>query len=407
MTGNILRALSPVSWANPRPMPAASKPFIFVCGPDDFLVSRLGKERFEELAAEAQADDFSREIVSGFAGNVEEVETAVNRFRDAVQTVPMFGGKRVVWLKDVSFLADSVTGRAEGTLKQVEALQELLEKVNPDEVSVVITAAPVDRRRSFPKWCEAKADFTLTGDGDNAAEALVGVALAEAKECGATFGPGAVEILLTKVGANTRLLTEEVRKLATYAGLPSDLSAKALATAEASAKEGEGGVITEAQVIELTPNQAEGDFFESADRFFAGDLQGALHALEKHFFTGGDARPVLSSLQNRNRILIQARVLIDAGDLRAPGPYGFDKAAWARAQSTYAKHFGGDAEKSSYNLFTQNQWYAGKLVSTGRLPTLRRLIDNQQEFIAAFEEIIRRPDEQEIVLRDMAVRCLT
>ena len=378
-------------------MPVASKPFIFVCGPDDFLVSRLGKERFEELAAAAQADDFSREIVSGFTGNVDEVETAINRFRDAVQTIPMFGGKRVVWLKDVNFLADSVTGRAEGTLKQVEALQELLEKVNPDEVSVVITAAPVDRRRSFPKWCEANADFTLTGDGDNAAEALAGVALAEAKECGATFGPGAVEILLTMVGANTRLLTEEVRKLATYAGLPS----------EASAKEGEGCVITEAQVIELTPNQAEGDFFESADRFFAGDLHGTLHALEKHFFAGGDARPVLSSLQNRNRILIQARVLIDAGDLRLPGPYGFDKAAWARAQSTYARHFGGDAEKSSYNLFTQNQWYAGKLVSSGRLPSLRRLIDNQQEFIAAFEEIIRRPDEQETVLRDMAVRCLT
>ena len=94
-------------------------------------------------------------------------------------------------------------------------------------------------------------------------------------------------------------------------------------------------------------------------------------------------------------------------DLRLPGPYGFDKAAWARAQATYAKHFGGDAEKSSYNLFTQNQWYAGKLVSTGRLPGLRRLIDNQQEFISAFEEIIRRPDEQETVLRDMAVRCLT
>jgi DNA polymerase-3 subunit delta len=368
-------------------MPATPKPFIFVCGPDDFLVSRLGKERFEELAAGAQADDFAREVVSGFAGNVDEVEVAVNRFRDAVQTVPMFGGKRVVWLKDVSFLADSVTGRAEGTLKQVEALQELLEKVNPDEVSVVITAAPVDRRRSFAKWCEAHADFTLAGgDGDNAAEALAGVALAEAKEYGATFGAGAVEILLTKVGANTRLLTEEVRKLATYAG--------------------EGAVIEEAQVIEQTPNMAEGDFFEAADRFFAGDLPGTLRALEKHFFAGGDARPVLSSLQNRNRILIQARVLIDAGDLRMPGPYGFDKAAWARAQSAYAKHFGGDTEKSSYNLFTQNQWYAGKLVSTGRLPALRRLIDNQQEFIAAFEEIIRRPDEQETVLRDMAVRCL-
>src|SRR6185369_12915301 len=122
-------------------MPKAStSAFTFVCGPDDFLVGRLGKEKFEALAAEANADDFSREVISGFAGNVDEVETVVNRFRDAVQTVSMFGGKRVVWLKDVSFLADNVTGRAEGTLKQVESLQELLEKVNPDEVSVLVTA---------------------------------------------------------------------------------------------------------------------------------------------------------------------------------------------------------------------------------------------------------------------------
>ena len=34
---------------------------------------------------------------------------------------------------------------------------------------------------------------------------------------GASFAPGAVELLLAKVGANTRLIVEETRKLATYA----------------------------------------------------------------------------------------------------------------------------------------------------------------------------------------------
>ncbi len=368
-------------------MPAASKPFTFICGPDDFLVNRMGKERFDTQAAEANADEYARDIISGFANKVDEVETAVNRFRDAVQTVSMFGGKRIVWFKDVSFLADTITGRAEGTLRQVEAMQELLEKINPDEVTVIITAAPVDRRRSFPKWCEANSDFTvLGGDSDNAGEALASVALAEAQLMGVTFAGHAVEMLLTKVGANTRLLTEEVRKLATYAG--------------------DGAVIEEAHVMQLVANVAEGDFFEAADRFFAGDLHGALGALQRHFFAGGDARPLLSSLQNRNRILIQARVLIDAGELRSPGPYGFDKAAWARAQANYAELFGGDTEKSSYNLFTQNQWYVGKLVGTGKLPPLRRLIDNQQEFVRAFEGIVQRPNEQETVLREMTVRCL-
>ena len=89
---------------------AAAKPFIFVCGADDFLVNRAGKARFDELAKDV-ADEFSREVLSGFAGNVGEVETAINRFRESVQTISMFGGKRLVWFKDVNFLADTVTGR--------------------------------------------------------------------------------------------------------------------------------------------------------------------------------------------------------------------------------------------------------------------------------------------------------
>jgi DNA polymerase III subunit delta len=366
---------------------ATAKPFTFICGPDDFLVGRLGKERFEALAQEVP-EEFSREVISGFAGNVGEVETAVNQFRESLQTLSMFGGRRLVWLKDVNFLADTVTGRAEGTLKQVEELQRLLATNNPAEALVLITASPVDRRRSFPKWCEKEADFVLIG-GDNDAEALASVVLAEAKALGATITPDAVGLLLAKVGANTRLLIEEVHKLATYAAAPG----------------GGGGVVTieEDQVAELTPNVAEGDFFEAAETFFSGNLPRTLDALHRHFFTGGDARPVISALQNRNRLLLQIRALVDAGDVRV-GHRGVD--GLKNAQAAYAGHFVGVTEKSSYNVFTQHPFYVGKLVGTAKLPSLRRLIDNQQEFIVAFEELIRRPHEQEDVLRDLAVRCL-
>jgi DNA polymerase-3 subunit delta len=78
-----------------------------------------------------------------------------------------------------------------------------------------------------------------------------------------------------------------------------------------------------------------------------------------------------------------------------------------KAAATHGPRFVGATEKSSFNLFTQNAWYVGKLATESRLPSLRRLIDNQQEFIVAFEEIIRRPHEQEEVLRDLAVRCLS
>lgn len=359
----------------------ADHPFTFICGADDFLVDRLGRARFAAAAREVE-DEFSREILSGFANNVGEVETAINRFRDSVQTVSMFGGKRVVWLKDVNFLADSVTGRAESTLKLVEDLQELLAKLNPTETTVIVTAAPVDRRRSFPKWCEKHAAFTLVG-GDDDGEALSGVVLAEARSLGIAIAPDATRLLLAKTGANTRLVVEEVRKLATYID--------------------EGATIEETHVAELTPNVAEGDFFETAEAFFSGDLKWTLAALQRHFFTGGDARPVIAALQNRNRILIQVRALLDAGEVRL-GRRGLEGLQDATA---HAAKFAGANEKSSFNLFTLNPWYVGKLAGTGRLPTLKQLIDHQQEFIAAFESIVARPREQAEVLREMATRCLS
>src|SRR5258708_4315066 len=192
--------------------------FTFICGADDYLVGRMAQERFAEVAKEI-TDEFSREVINGFAVNVAEVEAAINRFRESVQTVAMFGGQRAVWLKDVNFLADTVTGRAESTLKQVEVLQELLQKIIPAETAVVISAAPVDRRRAFLKWCEKNADFSLVGgDTDGSGFGLEQVVLSEAKNLGVVFSPDALALLLARVGANTRLLVEEVRNLATFVG---------------------------------------------------------------------------------------------------------------------------------------------------------------------------------------------
>ena len=135
-------------------------------------------------------------------------------------------------------------------------------------------------------------------------------------------------------------------------------------------------------MAELTPNVAEGDFFETAEAFFSGDLAWTLAALHRHFFAGGDARPVISAIQNRNRLLLQVRALLDAGEIRV-GPRGID--GLQRAAGGYKDRFAeAAAEKSSYNVFTQNPWYLGKLAGGGKLlPASGGWIDNQRELIAA------------------------
>ncbi|MBC2595543.1 DNA polymerase III subunit delta [Ruficoccus amylovorans] len=359
--------------------------FTFICGDDDFLVAQEGRALFAEKTREL-ADDFSKETVEAAAQNMSEVEEVVNRFRDSVQTLSMFGDKKVVWLKDVNFLADSVTGRAEGTKKLVEDLQAVLETLDPAAVEVIVTAFPVDRRRKEFKWFQKAADFRdLKGANDE--DSLIGLARAEAEQLQAQMGMRAAAALVAKVQGNTRLILEETRKLATYVG--------------------SGGEIVEGLVAELVPAFGEGDFFEAAEAFFSLNLRWTLDALRRHFFTNSEARPLIASMQNRNRLMIQLRVMMDGGELRL-SPRGFAKPEFDRAARTYAKHFGGFDDKSSFNVFTQNLWYLGnKIAPSARELTLKRLIDFQLEFMHAFEDLIRRPTDQEAVMRDLAIRCLS
>lgn len=359
-------------------MPADAKPFIFICGADDFLVGRMGRSRYDELSAEI-TDEFSRETIAGFANTVDEVETAIARFRDSVQTVSMFGGRRLVWFKDVNFLGDSRTGNSETVKAAVEHLQTLLGSLNPAEVAVLITASPIDRRKSFYKWCEKTADFAFVGaaNAEDAAEALATTALAEARMLGVEFERDGLALLLARSGANTRFLVSEINKLAAHADA--------------------GKKITEADVEELTPNLAEGDFFEATEMFFRGDLRRTLAAFDRHFFAGESARPLLSSMQNRNRLLIQLRAI-------APRP---DKSAIERAAKAHGQHFVGAGEKNAANLFSQNAWYVGKLAAGAKAWTLRQHIDIQIALAEAFEAIIQRPKEEPAVLRELAVKCLS
>jgi len=365
-------------------MPA--KPFTFICGDDDYLVSERGKAWFAEQTKEI-ADDLSKEVVDGRSGNIAEVEEALNRFSSAVQTVSMFGDRKVVWLKDVTFMADSVTGRAQGTLDLLDNLKELLERLDSTAVGVLITAQPVDKRRSFYKWCQKNSDFELLEAGKNAAETYVKLVESECAAAGVKITRNATRILIEKLNGNTRLIVEETRKLATYI---SD----------------SGDTIDEQLVSDLISNFGDADFFEAADAFYSLKLDWTLEALRRHFFTNSESRPLLGSLQSRNRLLIQLRVLLDAGAIRLGGR-GISKSDLESAARTYAHHFGEEQEKSNLNVFTQNPWYLGRLAETASKVSLKKLVDFQLAFVDAFEGIIKRPNEQEEVCREMAVKCLS
>ena len=365
-------------------MPA--KAFTFICGDDDYLVAERGKAWFAERS-KAIADDLSKEVVDGRAGNVAEVADAIARFTSAVQTLSLFGDRKVVWLKDVNFIANTQTGKAQGTLDLLDDLKAVLETLDPAQVDVLITAQPVYKVRSFYKWCQKHADFSALAVDTNAAALYARMIEAECAEVGARIHRDAVQLLIGKLNGHSRLIVAETRKLATYVA-------------------GSGETIDERLVTDLVPNFGDADFFEAADAFYSLKLDWTLQALRRHFFTNSESRPLLGSLQSRNRLLIQLRVLLDAGAIRLGGR-GIAKSELEAAARSYAHHYGAVAEKSNLNVFSQNSWYLGKLAATASELPLKRLIAFQLAFAEAFEAIIARPNEQEEVCRELAVKCLS
>lgn len=359
-------------------------PFTLIAGNDDYLVTREARARWATLS-EGLDEGFGMEVLDGSVNTADEAAEIVDRALQAAATLPMFGDRKAVWLKDINFLAGTVLGRAKATAEALEKLSDGLAKLNPQETSVLLSATPVDRRSKAWKRLQKAGEVDFLEGGP---EGLAGARLAEeeAARLGVHLSAEARDMLLAKIHGNTRLAVEEVRKLSTYAG-------------------GEGTAIGPELVTSLVPAFGEGDFFETAELFFQRDLPGTLEALKRHFFAGHDGRPVLSNLLNRNRLCIQLRVLVDAGAL-PPHARGINAAALKRAAGQYGEAFGGSGEKSGLNVFTQNPWYLQRLHDAAMSYPLKRLIEHQRAFVAGFTELIDRPREQEAVMREMVIRCL-
>lgn len=362
--------------------------FIIFSGDDDFLVNRAARERWNKESADA-LDDMSKDIVEGAALGVDDIADIAERFIESVRTLPLFGGKKYVWLRNVNWLADGRLVDSDKTAAAVEQIAEEAAHLDGASVFAMISVVKPDKRCSVSKRLLASGELNAIAGG-NDPESIFATLEAEARRLGVKIDDAALGVLVEKVNRHMRMACVELEKLACYAGT--------------------GGTIDAETVRELVPVFGEGDFFEPVEAFFSGDLEKTLAALRLYFFNNDSARPLLSAMQKRNSLLIQLRALTDSGAARLNFRGEISKNDILAAADRYAQLFGGNDEKSSYNLFSQNAWYAGtKVAGTLRNPrtTLRRLIDWQLDFLRAFEALITRPREDEAVMRELVSRCLS
>ncbi len=360
-------------------MPKGS--FCAIIGDDDYIVRQRAKEIFDEWV-KIFPDDLSREIIDGRADRVDDVVRILSEAKAATTTLSLFGGGKLVWINEANFINQNKTGAAQGSKDALETAKDFLE--NLGDSKVLLSACPVHRGHSFVKWLQKNSDFHDLAKNEKEDFAFRRLVEETASGLGVKFGPGALEYLAGKIGAHPRLGVEETRKLAAYLGM-------------------EGDEITEQMIIDLVPDFGEGDFFEASEAFFSGQLDWALDAIDRHFFQGKDARPLLATLQNRNRLLIQLRVLMDGGELN---PHDrMSKDLLERLAAKHARHFDDPTEKTTLNLFSQNPWFLGRLLGLVKKFSARRLIDLQSHLIETFEQLLEQPKEHHAtIFKNLAIR---
>ncbi len=71
--------------------------------------------------------------------------------REAILTLPFFGGGKLVWWKTVNFFDETGVGRHASVKEALESLLPDLEKVDGSSVTLLISALGIHRGRAFGK----------------------------------------------------------------------------------------------------------------------------------------------------------------------------------------------------------------------------------------------------------------
>jgi DNA polymerase-3 subunit delta len=280
-----------------------------VVGSDEGAVKAAARALAGQLAP-PDAGEFGLEIIDGAAENVSVAVARIHQTIDALQTVPFFGGGKLVWLKSVNFIGDNPTGRAAGVLEALEQFGEVLAAGLPPDVRLLLSATETDKRRSFYKQLSKlaavqvfdKLDSTRSGWEEEAAAMVEERARARSLR----LTGEARELFTLLTGGDTRQIDNELEKLDLYLG-----SQRREADAET--------------VRRLVPLSRAGVIFELGNAISRRDLGGALALIGQLLYQGESAIGILLvALVPTVRNLLLVKDLQQRYSLgRAPSPFAF------------------------------------------------------------------------------------
>ena len=330
-------------------------------GNDEYLVATHARERVDALCPEAE-QSLVLEVVDGSAAKIDDATAAIDRCVAAFRTVGLFGGKKVVWFRDVSFFKNAVIMKNEKVKRLLGELASDIKAGLADDQFLVVSAPGIDKRSAFYKAFSAagKVEEFSIPERDYEARPL---ALKRAgdlfRQEGYAADSAALEMFVDRTGYDTRQIMNEVEKMVLYKGDEKQVS------------------IQDVQAITSASGEAiSWDLFDAvAER----KLDEAIRLFRQLLFQKQTAVGLIIQLENLYHNLLRFREYMDAGWLRLNG----NRAEWSSDPDLddYFSRLGDDPRKM--------HWYrAGKLASQAAPYTVRRLAASKRLVVDTHEQMI-------------------
>jgi DNA polymerase III subunit delta len=279
-----------------------------VVGSDESEVKRVAAELAARLTP-PEAGDFGVEIIDGCADNAEQAAARIRSTIEALQTLPFFGGAKLVWLKSANFLGDSIMGRAASVQDALEELAGALESGFGAEVTFLISATEVDKRRSFYKSLGKRSELQvldrLDANRSGWEEEATEMVRERAKKRKLQFEDEALDLFVLLTGGDTRQIDNELEKIDLYLGAERRVGAD--------------------QVRTLVPLSRAGVIFELGNALAARDLERSLTLVRRLLDQGESAIGLLlvALLPTVRNLLLAKDLMEEHGLSRPAAPYSF------------------------------------------------------------------------------------
>jgi DNA polymerase-3 subunit delta len=255
-----------------RPDPA--RPVVLVFGPDAGLVS----ERVNALIKSAVDDPNDPFALARLEG--EALAAEPSRLVEEAQTVPLFGGKRAVWVKAGS--------------RNIASAVEALLGLRGNDCRVVIEAGDLKRNaplRALVERARNAAALPCYPDDERSRARLIDD---EMRSAGLTLAPDARAMLLPLLGGDRAASRSEVQKLALYARGAKQVTVEDIAA-----------VVADASALAID---------DIVDAAFAGKPAELERELAKARVAGTPAGSIFFAAQRQLAQLHRWRIAIEAGE---------------------------------------------------------------------------------------------